>query len=344
MLCQHALAGPSVVAVPLLNILLMPLLGLADVGLLLYAIGDVIQYREDGNYRRPPRQIVGGVLMFGLATTAIVVLWGRIPLRYQPVHGMSLTAVWMIELGIFVEAVARWANRIRVRPAVMLVRAALVGLLFLSIVTLATFFPEIAKSFWIAFSQPTASQIPSDELGTSTLAALLGPLLALGANIVYPKVAVESYLFTRRVGNSLERLLYRATSRGKMVMITLEDGKVYCGYVDWIPGNPGSPDAFLEILPVFSGYRGTESKRVSLPVTYAPFLKKLNSDEWIQFKKVVPVASIATAGEFDPEYFDAFEKRAPVQSTAEPVSDAGVARDSKESSNGSDQVPIADQA
>ena len=93
-----------------------------------------------------------------------------------------------------------------------------------------------------------------------------------------------------------------------MVMLTLNDGKVYCGYIDWIPADPGAVDAFLEIQPVFSGYREKDSRRVRLPVNYAPFYTKLDRSEWIQFKKVIPVSSISSAGEFDPEHFDSFGK------------------------------------
>lgn len=86
MLCQHALAKPSAVAVPLLNILLTPLLGLVDVGVLLHAIGDFFQRRWDADYRRPIHQIVGGVLLFGMATTALVVMWRQLPLHYHRVR------------------------------------------------------------------------------------------------------------------------------------------------------------------------------------------------------------------------------------------------------------------
>lgn len=309
MLSQHAMAGPSAVAVPILNALLIPLLGMIDVGLMMYALTDLLQRRTDPAYRRPLGQIIGGFLIFVLVVDGLVATWNHLP-SHSTLAGISLPILWVVELFVFVEAAARWANRIRVATASIVFRASLVGLLLLSVTASAMFYPEPVKEFWLNFSGPTGGQIPSDELGTSILAALLGPLLAFAANLLYPRIAVESYLFTRRTSNSLERLLYRATSRGSMVMITLDDGKVYCGYVDWIPGNPGSADAFLEVLPIFSGYRESETKRVSLPVTYAPFLERLDKQEWSQFKKVVPVASVASAGEFDPEYFEAFAKRA----------------------------------
>ena len=189
----------------------------------------------------------------------------------------------------------------------MVFRTALSGLLLLAITSSAIFYAHPLTASWLAFSYPTAHQIPSVELGTSAIATLLGPLLAITANLVYPRTAVELHLFRNRVNNSLERLLYRATRRKKMVMITLDDNKVYCGYVDWIPGSPGSTDAYLEILPVFSGYRDSD-RRVALPTSYGPVLDQLGDAERGQFKKVVPVARILSAGEFDPNHFGAFTK------------------------------------
>ena len=90
-------------------------------------------------------------------------------------------------------------------------------------------------------------------------------------------------------------------------MVTLDDNKVYCGYIDWIPGDPSSRDAYLEILPVFSGYRNDE-RRIYLPTSYTLLLNQLDQKDWGQFKKVVPVARITSAGEFDPKYFEAFSK------------------------------------
>lgn len=76
MLCQHAMADPSAVAVPLLNILLIPLLGMMDVGLMMYALTDLLRRRTDPAYRRPLHQIAAGFLLFVLGLVAI---WNQLP-------------------------------------------------------------------------------------------------------------------------------------------------------------------------------------------------------------------------------------------------------------------------
>jgi hypothetical protein len=71
---------------------------------------------------------------------------------------------------------------------------------------------------------------------------------------------------------------------------------------------------------------------VQLPVTYAPFYSQLDRSEWIQFKKVLPVSSISSAGEFDPEHFDSFgkyaENKAEVLKSVATTQSAGAAAES----------------
>src|ERR1700694_3431270 len=39
------------------------------------------------------------------------------------------------------------------------------------------------------------------------------------------------------------------------------------------------------------------------PVSYAPFYKNQNRTEWGRFKKVIPIARVTAAGEFDAEHY-----------------------------------------
>lgn len=311
MLCKYASAGADALAVPLLDVLLLPLLAAMVFGLLVHYLTDHVKRRSNPTFRRPKRQLVFGAALLALAVWATFMMWPLTSTKGMNVGIAPLWTIWVFEFAMLFYGSFWWAQKIRVAPASMMLRVPLVGLLFVTVIASAAFYPEELKTWWQQFSQPTLHQIPSAELGTSLISALLGPFLAVAANLVYPRSAVELYLFRNRVNNSLERLFYRATRRGKMVMVTLDDNKVYCGYVDWIPGNPSSPDAYLEILPVFSGYRDSEHRRVSLPTSYTPFLKKLDKKDWGQFKKAVPVARITSAGAFEPHYFEEFGKNQP---------------------------------
>lgn len=309
MACQYATRGPEAVAIPVLGILVVPLLGQMAFALLLFGLVEFIRWRRGLKVRIDWRAPVGTVL-FALTIGTMFALWREFPSVLPKLFGIPIQAVWALFWSALIYSWTNWARRIRISLNSILLRGALLSLLYALILGVVAFYPDTTKQLWLEFSAPTIKQIASDELGTSILAVVIGPLFAITLNLVYPLAAVQSHLFTNRATNSLERLFYRITRRGKMVMLTVGDGKVYCGYIDWIPGNPGATEAFLEILPVFSGYRETESKRVRLPVSYAHFYKTLPSTEWVQFKKVLPIASIAAAGEFDPEHFDTFAKNA----------------------------------
>lgn len=344
MICQRAVAGPQALAVPLLDLLLVPLLVLMAAGLALHYVTDLVRRRSAGSasaQRRPLWQIILGTALLAVGARAVFLIWSNAPAGFPAAHGIPRWIAWLLVFSVLLYAAARWAGKIRVDPASIVLRTALVGLLLLLLFTSVTFFPEAMQSWWLNFSHPTTRQISGDELGTSILAVLLGPVLAMAANFVYPRTVVEAHLFDRRISNSLERLFYRATRRAKMVMLTLDDGKVYCGYIDWIPGNPGASDAFLEIIPVFSGYRDSETKRVSLITSYAPFLAEVDRSAWDQFKKVVPLERISSAGEFDPEYFDAFAKHAAAPGSAATGSSADRAASVGAGSQGGSQRPPA---
>lgn len=64
---------------------------------------------------------------------------------------------------------------------------------------------------------------------------------------------------TRRFGNPLDQLFRQATEAQKLVVITFKSRKVYCGRVMEVPGNLGADGAFIELLPLFSGYRDKDT-------------------------------------------------------------------------------------
>jgi hypothetical protein len=324
MMCQYATSGPEAVAIPLICILVVPLLSLMVISLIsfgltgLRTISPPVTWIRQWSWRGPV-----GLVLLATSISVLRSLAIDVPPLFPRFFGVSIHYVWAINLCLLLTFCVWWAKRVRMLPVAIMLRASLVGLLYVTILVAVAFHPYRTRDLWLGFSAPTAKEIASEELGTTLLATVLGPLFAWTLNLLYPRAAVQSHLFAKRAASSLDRLFYRATQRGKMVMLTLDDGKVYCGYIDWIPGNPNAADAFLEVQPVFSGYRESEGKRVQLPVSYASFYKKLPSSEWVQFRKIVPIAKIAAAGEFDPGHFDAFAQQAKVVPPApDPSADA----------------------
>jgi hypothetical protein len=320
MIWKFAMLGPQAVAIPALSITLIPLLAAL---LFAFGISTFIKVVEAGRKRQSNERwsvlrnsifaskkeiwrLLLGLVVFGVVGYAFFATRKVLAHNLPNIVGIPIQIVWAYEFLACITLAPWWARKIHAAPVPILFRSILVGLFYLLLLELVTIYPKGVKDGWVAFAKPTASQVASEELATSVLALILGPAIALTFNCLYPRKSVQDNLMENRTTNTLDRLFYRVTKRAKMVMLTLNDGKVYCGYIDWIPADPGAVDAFLEIQPVFSGYREKDSRRARLPVNYAPFYTKLDRSEWIQFKKVIPVSSISSAGEFDPEHFDSF--------------------------------------
>jgi hypothetical protein len=315
MACQATTSRPAgLVAFWIAAIALPTFLVLAIIGLTLYAF-----------LPKPARSRQWRVYAAGLPVLALIAVVRFLNLDggRRLGHSWLPEALWILLASFLLLATAKWAQRVKVLGPKMVVRVAATGIGLAVLAIAITLYPDKAKAWWVGLSAPAHSVEP-EVLGTSLLACVLGPILALLLNIFYPRHALIGRLFRKKAANSLDRLLYGATQRGKMVMLSLDDRKVYCGYVEWIPGNPSAPDAFLEIIPLFSGYRETENKRVHLPISYVQIYKDLKEhDDLSQFKKVIPIARIVTAGEYEPEYFNAFNDRTTaLASVAPPVPSA----------------------
>ena len=124
---------------------------------------------------------------------------------------------------------------------------------------------------------------------------------------------MASKLAIQRGGNGFDRLFYAATESDSQVLITLDTGKVYAGWLDWMPPNPGATDAFVRVLPTMSGYR-TSVNRVEWTTFYQDVYLGLDphttSDEIVEsFTKVIPIGRLVTAGLIDPQLYDCFAPR-----------------------------------
>jgi hypothetical protein len=335
-LCDWPEARRVLFAVPLFYAALPPFIVLGLSGI---AGQFFLAWQTHSVATRSWRVPVGAVLVVvGLWLLRLIIREGNhaAPL----VLGLPIAVWWLAQVGAWLALCIWWSLQISFAAPALAFRMALVGLSYVLALVDATMEPARATELWFNLVAPIKDEVRPDALGTAFLACVLGPLLAKSLNLVYPRSAAEARLFRKRVRNSLERLLYNATQRGKMVMITLEDGKVYCGYSELIPGDARASDAYLEILPMFSGYRESESKQVHLPVNYAAQYRTLPPDRREQFKKVFPVARIVTAGEFDPRLFETFPKPPP----AVPRARAGRQRKTRARAESAQQSDVAESS
>lgn len=121
------------------------------------------------------------------------------------------------------------------------------------------------------------------------LTFLLGPIVALAANLVYTvyywllvkpeskshasspwEWAISAHV--RRSGNPMRRMLVQAVdSNGEqLVLLSLGSRKVYCGAVRRLPA-PTPGEEFIEVIPMFSATRNKDSLQFEYKIDYPAF-------------------------------------------------------------------------
>jgi hypothetical protein len=155
--------------------------------------------------------------------------------------------------------------------------------------------PSISK-WWNGFA-------PLSFSGAATLAFFIGLASPFAVNRLWgedesKKRAVE------RHGNDLLRLFDNALRESQLVSITLDNRKVYVGYIVTAP-NLRTEDAYIALLPMISGYRDAGT----LEIKFISLYDELYANEEMdanRFRVAVPVASIKMASLFDPEIYAKF--------------------------------------
>lgn len=188
---------------------------------------------------------------------------------------------------------------------------ALVGIFLVIVVTL----------FWILFESLYAI-CSSDNLGwkfknyadfTGWVAARKHGVLALTLplGIVTPWLANRSKWFgtEKSVTKALatrdfDLLLLSAFEDTIPVLFTLQGNHLYLGFVVRGP-DPESPQSWIRILPLASGYRDSETKKVSFTTFY--FDQIANHPKPDDFEVVFRQSEIQSAHRFDIEVYSKFE-------------------------------------
>lgn len=148
--------------------------------------------------------------------------------------------------------------------------------------------------------------------GIPVLALTLGLVLWWPLNLLYPYQAANTRLHEANGTTALDRLLYQASLGQHLLSISMDDGKVYIGYVQELPPNPEDRNSYFEILPIHSGYRDKDTRELKLTTFYEGVYEKLVRDgadeaEWQIFLKVLKVDCILSAGRFDPKFYVEFK-------------------------------------
>ena len=170
----------------------------------------------------------------------------------------------------------------------------------IAVLVVVHYLPAVGE-WWRVFS-------PWEYSGTAAGAFLLGLLIPPIINMLKP-LSVASRLAIQKHGDGLDRLFFQATENESQVVITLASGKVYAGWLDWTPPNPGASDAYVRVLPTMSGNR-TSRNLIEWTTFYQAVYLQLGTEtteaEIESFTKVIPIGQIVTAGLFDPETYNRF--------------------------------------
>jgi hypothetical protein len=177
--------------------------------------------------------------------------------------------------------------------------------------------PQVANS-WKAISPPV------DYFGTGVLSIAAGVVIPLGLNWMGERFdrykRVREFLGRFRVfsnrralstamqrhGSGMHRLLYRALDEERQVAITLDNKKVYIGYVYSAP-KLEAHDAYMALIPLLSGYREAATLELKLTQDYLSVFEGDGNIKKEDFVVVLPLGQIRMASFFEQAAYTKFE-------------------------------------
>ncbi len=198
--------------------------------------------------------------------------------------------------------------------AFLLICAHLLRLLFTGTIDGYTQFESSLTELLSPFSKTQEGQ--SVILITSLYALTLGVVLSLPLNRVFRK---ELFLKLAIRDNDLDRLLYSAAVEPMPISLTMDNRKVYVGFVVTTI-DPTTPRKALTILPLMSGYREENGGKIIF-TTYYERVYELLTDETKRldhlsvdhFRIVLPIDRIHSANMFDVVAYAQFSKQEPAR-------------------------------
>jgi hypothetical protein len=116
-----------------------------------------------------------------------------------------------------------------------------------------------------------------------------------------------------KYGDEIEKLFMKSFIEGKLLIITLNNNKVYIGFSEIVP-EPQKTN-FLILTPILSGYRESETKKLVITTNYFEVVEKFianldNDKESISLNTdiVLKQDEILTASIYEQEIYDLFNK------------------------------------
>ena len=139
--------------------------------------------------------------------------------------------------------------------------------------------------------------------------------LAKFLNWLLPRNILMWYVIDRW-GDEFEKLYYESMNeenyKKRLIMVTTDSNKVYVGYVLRI-SKPLLTQQ-IEIVPIISGYRKSETKKVQFTTPYFSTYRKLSTDHGFDFTEeetavILPKEKIISVSRFYPIVYKEFQEQ-----------------------------------
>jgi hypothetical protein len=134
---------------------------------------------------------------------------------------------------------------------------------------------------------------------TFVVGVLVAPAIGALLCAVRPRwVLVQRWFKRRFTESSSGDLLYYACRQleQERVLVTLDNGKVYVGFLVDFTSDPDEPEKYIKILPIMSGHRDDETFKVRFTTPYLPYSATVNTTPQ---EMIIPVKRLTTFARFD---------------------------------------------
>lgn len=174
-------------------------------------------------------------------------------------------------------------------------------LLFISYV-IRTILLYTVKPYCIIFCNHLPLKMPF--LCTASFSLILSLLLVKIGNAFFDKKKQIKNAITE-IGNEIELLFLYSFEKKKLLLISLDNGKIYIAWVKELPVPSASP--YIRFIPAMSGYRD-EKKNMVLTTQYLSIYDQYINEGITKEDNdiVIDVKKIASASNFDPDMYQRF--------------------------------------
>ena len=155
--------------------------------------------------------------------------------------------------------------------------------------------------------------LKTEYFGTCIIAFVISVLFTEISNRFVNKDEYIS-IAINRIGNELERLCESCNREGSMIQLSLKNDKFYIGWIKSLP--IPSSSSYITILPVYSGYRHKETRRLQFTTQYLDvYATYVRDGEVLDIREltslVIKTDEIISASRFDPDMYERFTAATP---------------------------------